>query len=477
MADSKPTAATPGAASPAPVTAPPTSPAPAPAAHGSGLFFAGSHGAEGTAPEAASPFSTELGTYQPLSLLAIAGLILGIVYGVLVVLMTGYGMVKGEPIFLDGWVILIAVGGAVLALLGLLHIRQSEGIITGRKIAWWGLWVSVVPGLGYTAYTYFTGLALKIEANNFLEEISATDPDNTGFFPRCQEGTPEQLNRAFLLTMHFTRRFGHDPRNARGELEKTFDLPGSQSREGELTRFRHHPLTRLLIAGGKDIKIEPLGVQQWHYEKGGYRIYRNYRITTAEVVFDMLLIVASFEGAESQGKRKWQVDLFAPQGMNFSQRLTPFGERMKILRGRALAVLDQWLEKAHDKTAAPLKDLTRYDKAFAADPPKLLKEKINNPEFLVKHLEARSGEDMPCPWEKIDGGRLRLSLEQQLTLMPGKDLAFFLRARVFFHLETTAPFDPHGDLPATPQWRIAGFEIAQAFLVEPKMKMNQMFNR
>src|SRR5437870_645296 len=106
--------------------------------------------------------------YRPVSLLAIVGACLGGLYTALVLLTTIVALINGTPYFLRGWLVILVLGGVVLSLLAMWQIRQSEGTLAGQAVARWGLWLSLVPGLGYEAYRYATGWALTQQANDFL---------------------------------------------------------------------------------------------------------------------------------------------------------------------------------------------------------------------------------------------------------------------------------------------------------------------
>src|SRR5438128_1745040 len=90
--------------------------------------------------------------YKPLSLLAVAGLIVAGLFAVILLVNAGAAFFKGEPFFLGGVVIAVAMCGAVLSGLGLWQVATSEGTRAGAAIAKWGLGISIVGGLGYFTY-------------------------------------------------------------------------------------------------------------------------------------------------------------------------------------------------------------------------------------------------------------------------------------------------------------------------------------
>src|SRR5262249_4357859 len=225
-----------------------------------------------TKPVAAPPPAEDV--YRPLSVPAVAGLCFSALYAALLLVTTVVALFKGAPFFLPWWLILVAIAGAVLSYFGLRHINQSEGTRAGAAVARAGLWLSIVPGLGYTAYSYFTGLALTQQANRFVTEAA---DDDSGFFARLQEGTSDGVERAFLLTLPYGKRVGYASNKAK--LQKDFG-PTPMGEEGDFGKFRDNPMVRVVVASGKETTVEPLGVLDWSYEQGRYRVMRAYNVVT-----------------------------------------------------------------------------------------------------------------------------------------------------------------------------------------------------
>src|SRR5262249_24716015 len=147
-------------------------------------------------PTAAEERPAEPLVYRPLSGLAIAGLVCGALYALLVVSSILLAFFRREPFFIPSWMLALPIAGFVLALVGLRQIRESEGTRAGAGLAHWGLWLSGLSGLGAALFVWVSGLAIEKQANEFLMEKSSTDRWS-GFFPRLLEG---DTNGAFLLT-------------------------------------------------------------------------------------------------------------------------------------------------------------------------------------------------------------------------------------------------------------------------------------
>lgn len=274
--------------------------------------------------------------YRPISGLAIASLTLAAVYVALVVLSAVVALVKGEPFFLPLWLLALPVAGVVLSLLARRHIRNAEDTRAGMTLAQWGLWLSIVSGLGYLTYSIFTRLAVQEQANRFLLEKGP----EAGFFPLLEAGSKTDQYTAFLLTQPVSRRKGHRP-HEHAKIEELFDQPlGPNNIRGPLSLFVHSPLVRVFQQAVKTPPtIEPMGLKSWDYESRGYKVSRNYRLTTAEGSFDLLLTAHSVDG-EAEG-RKWFVRLeaFSPA------KPTALGKKMQDLRRLAFAFTFLWQVK------------------------------------------------------------------------------------------------------------------------------------
>ena len=177
--------------------------------------------------------------YKPLSLLAVAGLTVAGVFTFIVLLSGILALVKGEPFFLADWMIFVPIGAAVLSGLGLWEVSSSEGTRAGAALARWGLWISILVGVGYFTYELFTGLAIRQQANRFVMEREV----DSGFFPRLQ-GNEIDARTAYLFTMSAAERSTirlEDPR-----VIEALDAPVGQNLKGRMTSFLESPLVRVL---------------------------------------------------------------------------------------------------------------------------------------------------------------------------------------------------------------------------------------
>jgi hypothetical protein len=269
--------------------------------------------------------------YKPLSVLAVAGLSLAVLFAVVVALSALFALLKGEPFFLPSWSVMVPAAAAVLCGLGLWEIYNSEGTREGARMARWGIGVSLVVGAGYFTYQTFTGLAIIQQANRFMLEKDT----ESGFFPLLT-GTKEQVMKAFLFTLPPGSERDSRPENPK-EMAR-LDEPGPQGPKGLLTMFRENSLVRLLQLNTTSAKVEALGVRDWGYENGSYKIVRTYRISTEDGVYEVTMAVSSIEPAPG-AKRTWRVDWAGGPKLEAISR-TPLGEKKQGWRQRAYEFLN-----------------------------------------------------------------------------------------------------------------------------------------
>jgi len=267
--------------------------------------------------------------YKPMSLLAVAGLVVSSLYAAFVLLSAVIALVKGQPFFVPGWMFFVPVLGAVLSAAGLWEINSAEGTKAGTKVAKWGLWLSLLVGIGYFTYQTFTGLAIVQQASHFVMQKDAKQGES-GFFPLIQSDRDVDLDTAFLFTVNWAERSNAQPGRPQGMA--MLDQPSATWPKGRWTQFLESHLVRLLRQSPPSAtKIEELGVTEWSYEQGSYKIVRPYRITTPDGVYEIVLIVSSQE-AEAEGeRRRWKIDFNSATPLVPSER-TAEGLRKKSLR-------------------------------------------------------------------------------------------------------------------------------------------------
>lgn len=402
--------------------------------------------------------------YRPLSTMALVGFGISCLFGGVVVLSTLIAVAQGAAFFFSNWILLLALAAFLISWSGLNEVRNSEGTKAGQKLATWGMWISLVTGCGYFSYSYSTGLALSRQAFRFL---MIAEDDTTGFIPRLQKGAkdPVELRRAFLMTLPAPDRAG-----VRAEdddtMKRRFDQPKPDGSSGPLSVFRGHQLVQGFMQGGAQATVEQLGVKEWKYEQRSYTVSCLVRLTTPEVIADVLLTARSSEPEAEGQKRQWFIDLAKVGYLSLDP--TPFGQGMKTLREHAnnhLQQLESKLGKAKpgDFERLDATDWKALDAASAELKPRLAD--IFNGQGKKHNWHINVGRDiMLTPWERDAAGRLSLSMSMSIMLMNDRfELASGVPCTAT--LRSTTAVDPErigaAEVPMLPEWEITQLKFGR----------------
>jgi hypothetical protein len=231
-------------------------------------------------------------SYRPLSLLALAGLAVGVLCGAVVLFGGLFALLSGSPWLLPGWSALFPLAGAGLSLAGLLRVRRSEGTVGGGRLARWGVVVSVLAGAGYWAYYGTLLFALGREGQQV----------GLAFLTHLKDG---DVPAAFRLTIRPVERPPEGP-DLPDVLEERFNGVTRRNPQGDLTAFAETECVGALGRFGPATKIDPLGVEDWAYAEGGYHLKLLYRAESPAMVAELVVTV---EGKvdEKSGARRWRV--------------------------------------------------------------------------------------------------------------------------------------------------------------------------
>jgi hypothetical protein len=272
--------------------------------------------------------------YRPLSILALVGFGLAVLYAAIV---GGGGLVafrSGSPLLLGTLMgVMLPLAAFLVSALGRWQIARSEGTRAGLPLARWGMWLSVLIGLGYLAFYAATYFAIRSDANEYTLR----------WFDMLRRG---KFNQAFLHVMEPNVRASVNPDDEK-QMEIRFNPNMAQGRPGPLMVFRTSELVRLFQFGGQDTDVKPLGVREWEYNNGKYRIKRIYEISSPEGSVEVAAVVtgsASTKG-EFEG-REWQVSLM---DTNIAKRkTTPKGEVAGYLRVQSATFITRWGQKVDE---------------------------------------------------------------------------------------------------------------------------------
>jgi hypothetical protein len=271
--------------------------------------------------------------YRHISGYAIAGLIAGCFYALIVLVGCAAGLHAGTPMLLSPWVQAIALLGAGLSVVALVYIRYSEDTVAGTKLAIWSLLLNILFGLGYGAYYAATYFAIRQQAYTFaLRWFDLLEKD--------------KVNQAFLETREPAVRQRINPEDE-DAINARFSAGSQQhsiAMRTPLESFRDKDFVRMLTQGGSAAQITPMGVKDWGYERGGYIVQRTYEIATEEGLFEVLLTV---QGTVSKTRefegREWQVIFGASHLQNY--QLSERAKEITELREQSNHFVDAWCNK------------------------------------------------------------------------------------------------------------------------------------
>jgi hypothetical protein len=234
-----------------------------------------------------------LARVRGLQLLKVAGLGLA---GVLAVLGMGslVAFSGSNPYLLPGWSLLVALAAVLISWAARVRIQRSEGTLSGLPLTSWGLGLSLVFGLNYAAYYGSNLLAVQQQARAFSDEWVAL----------LRQG---QLDKAFLMTLEPSQRPREGP-ELRRALEVRFNQPSPRpgSPGGIYSQFTQSDFVRLLMRPG-DTVVAFKSVGEWRTEGTSYTVPLLYAVQTDVAEFELQVTVTGTEPKGQLGGRRWAV--------------------------------------------------------------------------------------------------------------------------------------------------------------------------
>jgi hypothetical protein len=407
--------------------------------------------------------------YRPISVMALLGLGLSLVYSLFVVLFALLAFMSRDAFILESWHYVFPVTAIVVSWLAVRQIRNSEGTLAGETLAKWGIWVSVLTGFGYGAYHLATTLAIRQQSYSFLM-VQDSSGRSSGFLSLLKD---DKVAHAFLLTMPNSSRTAYNPDNPSSWLTKV-EIPSGDVHKGAYTEFADAELVYVAKqVGEEEGSIESLGVQNWEYKNGSYRIEQSFRIPTKEIVLDIIIPVRSADSSNQQGVgRTWHVLWNEVKQMPTTQ-LTPLGQAVHTYRFACYRVLSNWSEitdlKPYFGGLAEVKDLTDWSAVyFPANIPETQEAIRKEAESF---LRGKSSVPHPitilrprlAPWKKLRDGRLQL--EQSFVFPAVKDSSGKWKLSVegrfwITYLKPPGDFSSVDNISENPaDWEISSYEI------------------
>jgi hypothetical protein len=282
---------------------------------------------EGAIREGLPPGLPQPETYQPLSLLALAGFVLAVLYAAVMAVCAATALFNRSPLLLPLGLFVLPLAAAAVSWVARNRIRDSEGTLGGARLASWGVGLSVIGGLLYGAYYTATYLAVRQQAVAFGDE----------WFELLKKG---DLDRAYRLTVRPSLRPADDP-ELHNVLLLDFDSEGP-GRGVPYSAFRRSDLVHMLQRGGPESRYQPVGVVSWDFDKGAYQVQVRYRVNTPEMLSEVVVHTIGSEAAAGEFEgRQWNVQ--AGPTLPQPPQLTALGDQRVRQGGEAHSFAEGWM--------------------------------------------------------------------------------------------------------------------------------------
>jgi hypothetical protein len=344
----------------------------------------------------------EASHYRPLSPLAIAGLVLAVIYALAVCVLGVVAWRSRVPLLMP-WLLLVPVAAAGVSIAASRKIRRSEGGIGGLGLTCWGMVLSAAFGFLYLAYIAATELVVRSEVTSFTRDWLET----------LRQG---DVYRAFLSTVPVAQRQGDTPENL-PRLRVRYGI-GQYGQKGPLPRFLEHDLVQILQQAGPEARIESEGVRTWSYAEKGYVAEQEYRISTPEGVYNVVIPVWGGKATEQDAAlRQWHVIAANEQLRVQLRSQTPLGEALQSLRHSGGRFVQEWGRKVSERQIALDGGLIHRKQLLVGDDTvrRAIQQHLDNacgpavPGSIFR-VEVRQGPILDtCPW-KVEPTEVRLVL-------------------------------------------------------------------
>jgi hypothetical protein len=301
------------------------------------------------------PVETE--KYQPLSLLALAGFGLAIIYSLAVIVGGAVALLARIPWLMAYWTFLLPLAALVLCKAAATRIHNSEGTLSGLVFTTWGSRLAILVSLTYAAYYLATFFAVRGPAIDCAND----------FFQKIKQG---HLDQAFLKSQEVSTK-GMSSDEIREILESRFNKPsGRQGEPGYYTRFRQERFVRFIEMDGDKANITPTGVSSWEYNKDGYRVVLTYHVATTLADFDLKVETFGRDSKPGEPKgRQWQIVLLRGETAIIPDSLKPTPRGLDLIQKteKALRFASNWVAKASDTDTLTPAEREQYSRLIRLD--------------------------------------------------------------------------------------------------------------
>ncbi len=280
--------------------------------------------------------------YQPLSVLAVVGLVIAIGYALVVAVGSVIALSKGSPWIMGGWTALFPMLAIAISVVAWLQVQRSEGTLGGRRLALAGIGVGLAFGLGYWAYFLATYLAIRQKADSVAREWMA----------HLAKGEDEAAFWWALDPLKRRSRLPTDPANDPAflkDIETRFNTPEVGAVDGQFSQFERGDLVHALRVAGPDAPIESLGMSDWGYSPEGYHVTLEYRVTSREASYDITITLHGNEAQHQEYEgRQWYI-AFDKSVVRGEPRFTEYGMKMGWLRNHSQRFIEAWQKQLNQE--------------------------------------------------------------------------------------------------------------------------------
>lgn len=308
------------------------------------------------------PRPSETGPYKPISMLAVAALIVAIANALLLI---GFGIaaVAAKRPFLSWSIVLLSLIAVGLSIAAKLQLNRAQGTKAGSKIATAALLLSLVFGLGYSAYWFAIDFSIRKQSQELADK----------WMRFLGDGQPE---RAFLLTKEppVQKSMPDDPDAIRRRFGNT-----------DLALFNRSEMARLFRAWPTRIKWTFEGVHSWSETALGFECELNYTVRVPEGVFPVGVTAVGVDDPDT-GERFWQIGFGATGVRGSLRQFTTLGKLIVDLQYRSFLYLKSWHSEFIAAGAAAAEPMIRIEGAIP--PPekrKLIAEELMHPDAIQIH--------------------------------------------------------------------------------------------
>jgi hypothetical protein len=270
--------------------------------------------------------------YSPLSLFALGGLLLSAAAALTVVVGGLIAFIYSTPLLLPLWVLLLPIVACLVCVFARYRIKSTEGALGGLGLTSWGIGLSLLFGLGYSAYYAATYLAVKNQARTAADKWL------------------EELKKGNTVEAFWQTIPGATGNKSRNELEIQYNMPtGPEPSRGLYSTIASTDFVRLIQLGGDKTTIEFLGVDEWDWEKQGFLVKLKYQITTPYARSFPLIVTVFSQDSRNRDKagRQWTI-LWGGTHLDPDVRWTPTKEEgtLALVEGRVASDFAQrWVQQ------------------------------------------------------------------------------------------------------------------------------------